>query len=186
MAKAELQAFMEKHGITIKADFVPWSRSRNKDEKDDRGNPRLTLNWRVTLAKGGRDIVTADYSAGEAHCPGYNANIPAHYRNPAKLYRRELIAREVETGKRAEYRPWGMKDREAIQPDSCDVLYSLASDSDVIDCATFEAWADYYGYDTDSRKAEAIYRACLEIALKLRNGLGESALQELREACQDY
>ena len=45
---------------------------------------------------------------------------------------------------------------------------------------------EYLGYDPDSRKAEGIYRACLELALKLRNGLGEKLLAELREAVADY
>lgn len=63
---------------------------------------------------------------------------------------------------------------------------SLVSDADVLDCSTFEEWADNLGYDKDSRKAEATYRECLALALKLRNGLGEAALAELREAAQDY
>ena len=36
------------------------------------------------------------------------------------------------------------------------------------------------------RKAEAIYKACLEIALQLRSGLGDAIINELREAGQDY
>jgi hypothetical protein len=34
--------------------------------------------------------------------------------------------------------------------------------------------------------AEAIYNACIDIALKLRSAIGESGLSELREAFQDY
>ncbi len=37
-----------------------------------------------------------------------------------------------------------------------------------------------------SRKAEAIYRACIETALQLRAGIGEAAMSALRDACQDY
>lgn len=58
------------------------------------------------------------------------------------------------------------------------------------DCVYFEKYGRLdepeLGYDPDSRKAEAIYKACLEIALKLRNALGEDGLAKLREAAQDY
>ncbi|TIW00620.1 MAG: hypothetical protein E5V77_09360 [Mesorhizobium sp.] len=67
-------------------------------------------------------------------------------------------------------------------PSIGDVLQSLARDSDVLDAGGFESWAADYGYDTDSRAAESIYRACLEIAMKLRAGLGESLLAEIRLA----
>jgi hypothetical protein len=67
-----------------------------------------------------------------------------------------------------------------------DVLASLVMDSSAIDYSTYEEWAGDCGHDPDSRKGEAIYRACLEIALKLRNGLGEAGLAALREAAQDY
>ena len=47
-------------------------------------------------------------------------------------------------------------------------------------------WAKDFGYDTDSRKAETTYRACLEIALQLRNGIGEAGFTRLQEASFDY
>jgi hypothetical protein len=59
-------------------------------------------------------------------------------------------------------------------------------DSDVFNYSSFEEWASTFGYDADSRKGESIYRTCLDIALKLRNAIGEDGLQKLREACQDY
>jgi hypothetical protein len=31
-----------------------------------------------------------------------------------------------------------------------------------------------------------MYNSCLSTALKLRNGIGESAIEKLREASQDY
>jgi hypothetical protein len=73
-----------------------------------------------------------------------------------------------------------------IMPDKLDVIYSLISDSDAIEYGSFEEWAENFDYETDSRKAEAIYRTCLEFGLKLRRALGDKALTELREAFQDY
>ena len=63
---------------------------------------------------------------------------------------------------------------EHIEPDKLDVINSLVMDASVLNSSSFEDWADEFGYDRDSRKAETIYRACLDIALKLRNAIGES------------
>lgn len=45
-------------------------------------------------------------------------------------------------------------------PELKDVLENLFSDAEAADYDTFEAWADAYGMDSDSRKAEATYHAC--------------------------
>lgn len=45
-------------------------------------------------------------------------------------------------------------------PTAADVLETLIQDSNGYDNADgFEDWADNYGYDTDSRRAERLYRA---------------------------
>lgn len=177
-------------GLSIGAQFVPFSKSRNAEPRED-GKVWRSLNWRVTLYKavttrGGdadtRAILTADYSAGEGHCPAAKASVAA-LGNRNSVMRDKAIAYECETGRTADYgHIRGMVDA----PLARDVLYSLVSDADVLDCGTFEEWAINLGYDPDSRKAESIYRACLEIALKLRNGIGEDGLAKLREAFQDY
>lgn len=48
---------------------------------------------------------------------------------------------------------------------------------------TFESWADEYGYDTDSRKAEEIYRACQKNGDRVRKLLNHSpsAVEKLAE-----
>lgn len=181
---------LERLSLSIKAEFVPFSQSRNKGEK------LPSLNWRVTLVVGadkpdnpmrpvnkGREILTTDYMAGSGHCPSYKAGIKDRY------MRDKCIAHECETGKAAKYMAnWDFmaSSGKPILPNAADVVHSLIMDAGVLDHPDFESWASDYGYETDSRKAEAIYRACLEIALKLRNGLGESVLSELRDAAQDY
>ncbi len=221
MSKNPLEAAIEAHGITVKAEFVPFSKSRNATRTDTDGKPWKSLNWKVTLQRNGRDILTTDYGAGVAHCPGYGSKVaPTHfqahnYRNssgkpypgttsmyrtatPAERlnqYREAIAAAECESGFPMEIDPWGRgpenvfkrkANSEAIQPKLTDVVHSLVMDASVLDSGGFEDWAADLGYDTDSRKAESIYRECLEIALKLRAGLGESVLSELREAAQDY
>lgn len=47
------------------------------------------------------------------------------------------------------------------------------------DGASFEEWADDYGYDRDSRKAEAIYNACKKQGEDLQRMLGDAAWREL-------
>lgn len=218
---ASPQAAIDSLSLSVQSEFVPFSQSRNKDEKDENGNPRRSLNWRVTLQRNGREILTTDYSAGIAHCPGYAAKAapatfqPHQYRNASGKpyagttsifryataaetliqYRESIAAAECESGFHMEIDQFGRGSENtfkrkakaaAILPDPVDVVWSLVMDSSVLDESSFEDWANSLGYDTDSRKAESIYRACLEIALKLRNGIGESGLETLRAAFQDY
>lgn len=169
-------------GLSMTAEFVPWSQSRNKGEKQP------SLNWKIKLAKNGRDFLTTDYMQGNGYCQAYKAEAK-ELGDRDSLMRAEAIKLECETGKL--YRVWpgggvGVSDKRTPPPRLADVLYSLASDADAIDAGGFEQWAGDLGYDTDSRKAEAIYRQCLETALKLRSALGESGLAKLREAVRDY
>lgn len=176
--KESIETVAAELGLTMHAVFVPWSKSRNAGEKQP------SLNWLVTLRKDGRDVLTTDYMAGNGHCPSYKASVK-ELGHGDSIMRTDAIKQECETG-RERSAMHSAKAGRPLLPVFADVLHSLASDSDVIDCATFEEWAENYGMDTDSRKAEATYRACLEIALKLRNGLGEAGLKTLREAVQDY
>lgn len=65
-------------------------------------------------------------------------------------------------------------------PKAQDVLNALALDSSGVENArSFEEWCAEYGYDTDSRKAERIYRACEKQAEKLKSFLGDDLYQEL-------
>lgn len=210
--------------LTVTAVFVPFSQSRNKDED------RKTLNWRVTLLRDGREVLTTDYSAGAGHAPGYKATrvpssfVPHRYKSrsntapsgwvyrmatPAEAlaqYRDAVTAAECESGVKMGLHPFGsgrdnvflpvrvpvredgrtVQKHEPIMPDPLDVVYSLTMDSSVLDAGGFEEWAAEFGYDLDSRKAEATYRACLEIALKMRGAIGDSGLALLAEAFQDY
>ncbi len=168
-------------GILMLADFVPFSQSLNKNLK------HLSLNWHIQLDLsndgGTHGILTTDYSAGSAHCPGYKAG-------DKSISRHNLVQWECENGRHGHIATSGgimpAAGNKRIEPDKADVLYSLAMDASVLDAPSFEEWASDFGYDTDSREAEKTYRACLDIALKLRNAIGEDGLARLREACQDY
>ena len=183
MDTAELES---KYGITIKAEFVPWSKSRNFDPKKHRtasGDFKVTLgtlNWNVTFMRGGREIITTSYSAGIGHLPCVkNHNTLTHGCKYSILHAR-YMTHELEKGKESDRR------EKPILPNASDVMNCLLMDSDAIDYATFEEWASDLGYDTDSRSAERIYHECLKTGLKLRAGLGEQTLKALREDYQDY
>ena len=188
MAKTEIEAFADENKITIDAVFVPFSHSRNKTEK----NP--SLNWVVTVKRQGRPIFFVDFTSGSGNCPANKSRSPIRWPYPENQWKWRAIAWECENGYPAQWdaylgdfnRVEDQKKSRAIKPEKCDVLYSLACDSESLDYPSFEDWAECFGYDPDSRKGESIYRACLEIALKMRAGLGEAALTALREACQDY
>jgi hypothetical protein len=168
-------------GLTVESVFVPFSQSRNAKEKSP------SLNWRITVKRDGREVLITDYSAGCGFCPSSKASVKA-LGNKNSLMRSEAIAWECEHG----YPAWSgstgimRASKDPLLPDTLDVLSSLAMEADVLDMRGFEDWASNYGYDTDSRKAEQTYRACLDIAVKLRAALGDSGLQDLRNAFQGY
>lgn len=178
-----MQEAMTALGLSVSAVFVPWSQSRNFDPKA--GPDKRSLNWKVTLHKpgpGGRalTVLTTDYSAGIAHCPSYKQGTrwTVDYASAIEF--------ETENGRTARNRPAPIMGGKPIMPDAAGVLASLAMDAGAIDSATYEEWAGEYGYDPDSRKGEAIYRACLETALKLRAALGDAGLQTLRNAAAEH
>lgn len=182
-ANVKRHALMLRLGLGITSEFVPFSQSRHKAEKDPSLNYRVTL-WRGTNGASHpkhTDILTTDYMMGLGHCHAHKASV-RELGHADSVMRDAAIRAECETGQDLR----GVFSGPAIKPDPLDVMHSLLSDTDVINCGTFEEWTGNFGYDTDSRNAEATYRACLEIALKLRNGIGEAGLAELAEAFRNY
>ncbi len=150
-------------GLTMQARFVRWSISRNAGEKDP------SLNWKVTLLHKGKEVLTTDYMMGYGHC----RNKPSK-QGPPTVAEMAVIKSECEIGQGHNSPPFA------------DFLYGIASDASAIDYADFEDWAESYGCNPDSRRDEAIYRACLDYAIRLRHALGESGLEKLRLAVQGY
>lgn len=176
-----LAALIAAHGLEINAAFVPLSRSRNAGKWD-------SLNWRVTLRAKGRDVLTCDYSSGTAHCPAYKS--PSKFANGRRddYTTRQRIAHECEHGKEARNvfaNISHISSGAAILPDARAVIASLAMDSSVLDYSGFAQWADEFGYDADSIKANAIYSECLAHALALRAAIGSAGLAALQEAARD-
>jgi hypothetical protein len=58
------------------------------------------------------------------------------------------------------------------EPSAADVLACLCSDARAGD-QDFESFCSYFGYDADSRKVEATYKACARMAKKVPAFLGD-------------
>lgn len=196
--KSAILAALDAMGLTMESTFIPFSKSRQtaaarlaRGEVDDEGKASdwLSLNWSIKIYKAGRSlpILETTYSAGQGHAPCCKA--PGWRQT---IYGMEALTFEIEKGFDSGYNKinavagFGTGTRKPILPDFADVMYSLVSESDVIDYNTFEDWASNFGYNPDSRRGESVYRSCLETTLKLRNGIGESNLAKLRELFQDY
>lgn len=177
---AILEGIAERVGLTAEFEFVPFSRSRNAKPQTGEKTPWKGLNWNVTLKRSGRAILTTDYGQGVAYAPAYS-RFPQRTREAE-----EAIDIEIETGREASRIGGGLhaSTRKIKPPRLGDVLQSLASDARVLDQGTFEDWASSLGYDTDSRSAEAIWQACVNIATALRAALGARTLEELQLAAE--
>jgi hypothetical protein len=168
---------LEAAGITIEAVFVPAA--KGTPGKD------LRLNWRVAVDVKGRRILETDYTQGVGHCPAYKASV-RELGGRDCVMRWDAIERECQTGETWRASFSGESRKRIPAPTAAEVMYCLISDASAIDHPTYESWASDLGYDEDSRKGEAIYRACLEIGLKLRAALGDAGLETLREASADF
>lgn len=153
-------------GLAIEWTFIPYSNSRSKDDKFP------SMNRRITLTKDDRKILTQEFSSGIGNCPSYAQTWPPNNDQSRARW-------ECENGRHA-------STKQPIPPDPDLALSSLCSDASALDSASFEDWASDMDQDPDSRKAEAIYRTCLKIAIQLRAALGDDGLKQLREAYQDY
>lgn len=66
-----------------------------------------------------------------------------------------------------------------IPPEILGILGSLQGD--IVPFGTsFQAWCGDFGYDTDSRKAEDIFKKCLDNTAKLVTLLGVNGVEELQ------
>ena len=189
---AALIAIAEAEGLTLATTFVPFSQSRNAKPGVD-GKVWKSLNWSVTLSKKGREIITTDYAQGAGHCPAMKMSKEAIEASARILSRRSASARdilidhEIETGRIGRARSFGgVSSGNAITPPGIDdILASLALDAGAVDYADFDQWASEYGYEPDSRKAFRTYKACLDVGLKLRAGLGETIFNRVRELASE-
>lgn len=150
-------------GITIKA--LP-THSNPCMDNDITASTDSMDHWSVQLLRPGYPTMTLIYSMGIGH-----RRIPSQ---PEKRY--PLIRTLHDEDQAAKFKP--------VKPKLIDVLYSLITDSSVID-STFEEWCGEFGYDTDSRKAERIFQICSDQSVLLKRLLGNN-FESIQVALQDY
>lgn len=195
----EIAEALAARGVTMEAVFIPFSQSRHAKASDfsSDGKPWKSLNWKVTIKSNGRDVITTDFASGIGNTPSHSGKAPLRWTGNPKKWAEYAGAWEIENGYEAAPAMFnrGIGDRQdfvkrhrdkPLLPAIADVMHSLICDAGVLNSATFEDWASEYGYDPDSRKAEKIYRACLEIALQLRAGFGDSGMVEIAKLFEEY
>ena len=162
-------------GITIQSVFVPKSKSRNRDEQ------HLSINWVCTLSRKGKKIWSGDYSQGIGHAPK-SKDVGSYERSQ---FEHEIAEAGFCREKGEPYGGRSGKFLKATPPSTCDVLHSLLMDATAFE-QTFEDWCSDFGYDTDSRKAEQTYQACVAEGRALASAFTPAELATLRESFQDY
>lgn len=177
----EIKNTLEALGLTAEFKFVPFSQSRNKSEK------HKSLNYIVTYLRNGKPFLTTDYSMGSGHAPKRpvrSSEVPYYSKGLDAKY----IALVCESGVKckAGWNDSYIPTKERILPKIEDIYYSLVTEASVLDYGGFEEWASVFGYNVDSRSAEKIYHACLEITLALRAAIGEEGMKQLQSVYQEY
>lgn len=128
------------------------------------------LRWAYTLRQRDRVVHKGHYSAGIAHAPSYQYT----FGGAVTVDVHNAVQHELTTGRH-------VKSNKPILPEPASVMRCLLLDGSAIEHGSFEHWASEYCYDTDSRKAEAMYRACVETGLAIRAAIGDEAMRELQE-----
>ena len=124
--------------------------------------------WNVSLTFKARTYTDIAYRMGIGHSP---------QAQPVRtIHDQEVAKRFYERPPNGTWNP--------TPPTAAELISSLMMDVSGLD-ESFEGWAASLGFDTDSRKAEGIYRQCLETLPKLRALLGADFAQFETEA-QDY
>lgn len=175
-----LDQFIAEHGLTMTSEPVPENPNMSDPTKGMRhfyctiSAPSIKTKWSVSSAVDEGDTIPflvemkTYYSVG----PGI---VESWLREHGPWSGRQLLKTAPRCVDAATFiETHGKKYR----PELADVLDCLAMDTCGAD-ESFEDWAGELGYDADSRKAEAIYRACQDNARQLRNLLGHEALETL-------
>jgi hypothetical protein len=160
--RAAVNALLERNGVAFSVVLL-GKRTRDGWEHDA---------WYVTFSR----------LSGAGHSEDFNYCTGLGLRKPAPMPKHVRAMRPYST----ERRNWERANPGTpVAPRAADVLHSLILDSSAVG-QSFESWCDEFGYDADSRKAEATYRECQKNADKLARVLDRRAREELAELLQDY
>jgi hypothetical protein len=176
----KFESFVQENKLELSYKFVPFSISRNSEEKDK------TLNWKVTL-KSPKGQMTFEYQKGIGHLP-----YPQDMFSRRKAYQaseiNQILEDAVEKGIARKVTVSNgeitirMGNADFPNPTMKEILESLSLDADSRHHLSFESWAREYGYDSDSISAQKVYNSCQKIAEQLSKVLGgENKIEQVRE-----
>lgn len=118
--------------------------------------PSNEIKWRVTILKNNYNC-SFDYIQGLGYLKNFKKVSGREYTKDIEQACKHTaatgISKQVHTSK-------GPVCIGVTKPDLLDVVHCLLLDSAVLEFSDFEEWANEYGYNTDSRKAEEIYERC--------------------------
>lgn len=181
MTKIDPNQVLADKGIRAEFIFVPFSKSRNKN------NAHVSLNWKFTLFYKDRKVLDGDYNQGSAYAP-INKDRSKFVNN---WEFNKALKEQCETGRNMKVYSYAgggyTEERTTVNnPDIADLVHCLLIDGDAINYSKYEDWAGEFGYDEDSRKGYECYQQCLSTGLAMRASLGNGLLSELGKLFQDY
>lgn len=191
VARDELRALVA--SLNLGAVVSPASGAVD-NEKDHEGKPRAWVHLLYTITVRGQVF---EYRMGEGHVPWDRVKEPPY--GPVKVDGKPVrnlpesslsLIRTRLRNAAARFSPSYLKEwadvcaiianAAKVAPDVGEVLGCVARDAEAMH-QTFPDWCAEYGYDDDSRKAEAVYNACLEGGRKLRAFLTPDTIAKLAE-----
>lgn len=175
-------------GFTLSVDAGPAAKS----EKHGDGGEWEHLAYTVTLSRNGRKVKTLEYKLGAGHVKRetlealrrstdqgldtltLNTMIrQPHARHANMTYYRTILEAAAKRGK--------------VAPTVADVLHSMLLDGAAhLDSLTFEEWAGEFGYDTDSRRALAMFEACCDEGRAIARACNPEEIAALRDAASNF
>ena len=193
--------FIAEHGIQMQATPVAH-RPRLVADVDSDDWDGSAFHWHIELtrtrdARSGADIKprpfwSGYYSAGSGHAESWVrdgaklSGTRSRSDSQARTAWRQMTRKPGPFARGLSIHDSGLLDvirdrfHKAAPLDPADILESLQADSSGAD-ESFKDWADCLGYETDSRKAESIWRACRETALTIENAIGGAAFRAFLE-----
>jgi hypothetical protein len=170
-------------GLSIESS-APRGEVEPAQSKESKPWPHIAYD--VTLKRNGKPIWSGPYKLGVGHVKG----MPVKRVTLADQERLDPIgyASRSAYDEAAQARvAASLAQSQKVSPKLDDVLHSLLMDgSAYFDAQSFEDWCNDYGYDSDSRKAEATWKACDEIGRNLARAFTPSELSDLREVASNH
>jgi hypothetical protein len=129
------------------------------------------MNETITL----EEFIAANRITMDCEWTEHNPEVEENPRYPMNHYKCTL-----KMGTQRMSVPFSMGMAHTEGPDLLGVLDCLASDAKSWEnYTTFEGWAEDYGYDPDSRRAERVFKAVEVQSRKLESFLGEDLYKQL-------